>query len=322
MQDRRVKLGVLLPTRGLLMASTGPRDPELIFSMADTVERAGLDSVWVGDSLTAKPRLEPLTVLAALATRTKKVRLGTAVLLAALRHPVLLAHAIGTLDLISGGRAVLALGVGGAFNEDQRREWAAVGVNPSRRAGRFEELIKVVKQLGTGEAVSYVGGHFSLDSVRIEPAPVQGGGVPILVACHWRAGRDEQFRRAARLGDGFISISDSPGEYAQVVEKVRRYAGEAGKDFEKMESAFYMTVNLGPDGHQAREEATRYLTAYYGADIWGDRWGPFGPPEQTVERIRQYAGAGAGTLIVRFASFDQERQLETFLKEVAPTFQE
>ncbi len=315
-----VKLGVLLPTRGLLMAGTPPKNMDLILSMAKAVEEAGLDSVWVGDSLTAKPRLEPLTALAAVAARTHRVRLGTAVLLAALRHPVLLAHTLGTLDLISGGRTILGMGVGGAFNEAQRREWLAAGVDPSQRARRLEELVQIVRRLGAGEEVSFDGHHFKLNSVRMEPRPVQQSGVPILIACHWRAGREQQFRRAARLGNGFISISDTPEEYAKSAERVRTYAAEEGKRPEQLQSAFYMTVNLGEDQRKATAEAERYLTTYYGVNIWGDRWGPFGPPQWTVERIGQYSQAGAGTIIVRFASFDQEGQLDTFLREVAPTF--
>ncbi len=319
-RSQKVKLGVLLPTRGLVMTGESLKDADLILSMAEAVEEAGLDSVWVGDSLTAKPRLEPLTTLAAVAARTRRVRLGTAVLLAALRHPVLLAQVLGTLDLISKGRAVLAVSVGGAFNEDQRREWLAAEVDHTRRARRLEELVEVVKGLGAGETVSFGGRHFSLDSVSMEPRPVQQGGVPILIACHSRAGQDVQFQRAARLGDGFMSISDTPEEYAQVAEKVRMYAGEEGKDFDEMEASFYMTVNLGEDPQKAAEEADRYLMMYYGANIWGERWGPFGPPAWTVERIRQYVQAGAGTIIVRFASFDQEKQLDGFLRDVAPAF--
>ena len=301
------------------MGGDHPKDADLILSMAEAVDEAGLDSVWVGDSLTAKPRLEPLTTLAAVAARTRNVRLGTAVLLAGLRHPVLLAHAVGTLDIISKGRAVLAVGVGGNFNEEQRREWLAAGVKPSQRAHRLEELVEIVKRLGSGETVSFAGHHFNLDSVSMDP--VQGRGVPILIACHWRAGLDAQFRRAARLGDGFMSISDSPEEYSRVAEKVRTYAGEEGKDFNRMESAFYMTVNLTGDERKAAEETDRFLMTYYGGKIIRDHWGPFGPPERTVERIRQYAQAGAGTIVVRFASFDQQAQLDTFLRDVAPAFQ-
>ena len=82
-----------------------------------------------------------------------------------------------------------------------------------------------------------------------------------------------------------------------------------------------MTVNLKQDRVAAVEDAEKYLLNYYGANIWGDRWGPFGPPEETVRRINEYVAAGAGTVIVRFASIDQEAQLGTFLAEVAPEFQ-
>ena len=321
MRNDNVKLGVLLPTRGLVIGPEEPRDADLVLSMAERVEEGGLDSVWVGDSLTFKPRPEPLTTLAAVAARTRRVRLGTAVLLAGLRHPVMLANIVGTLDLISKGRMVLAVGIGGAFIDIQRKEWLDADVDPTGRSRRLEELVQIVKRLGTEKEVSFEGHHFNLDSVALTPRHVQEGGVPILMACHWRSGRDAQYRRAARYGDGVISISDTPEEYARVLEKVRAYTGEEGKDFDAMEKVFYVTVNLRRDEAQAAEEAMRFLMLYYGADIWGDRWGPWGPPERTIERIREYVQAGAGTVIVRFASFDQEGQLNTFLKEVVPAFQ-
>ncbi len=318
MTQQKVKLGILLPTRGLLMAEKKPEDADSILAMAEAVEEAGLDSVWVGDSLIAKPRLEPITILAAVAARTQRVRLGTAVLLGALRHPVLLAHAVGTLDLIARGRTVLAVGVGGAFNEDQRREWLAAGVKPSQRARRLEELVEVLRGLSGGEKVSFDGRHFQLDSVVMEPNAGNRGGVPILLACHLRANQEAQFKRVARLGDGFISISESPDGFYQIAQKVKGYAQEAGRDFEAMESAFYMTVNLNKSEGVANEEADRYLIKYYGMNIWRDIWGPFGRPEQVVHSIMEYAEAGAKTVIVRFASFDQQGQLDTFLSEVVP----
>ncbi|MCH8298329.1 MAG: LLM class flavin-dependent oxidoreductase, partial [Chloroflexi bacterium] len=118
MAQDKVKLGILLPTRGLLLRGEQPPNMDRIIALAEAVEQGGLDSVWVGDSLVAKPRMEPLAVLAALAARTSRVRLGTAVLLPALRHPVLLAQTLATVDLISGGRLVIGAGVGGAFNDD------------------------------------------------------------------------------------------------------------------------------------------------------------------------------------------------------------
>ena len=319
--NSKVKLGVLLPTRGLLLGDGPPAGTDVVLDMARRAEAAGLESVWVGDSLTAKPRLEPLATLAAVAAVTKRVRLGTAVLLAALRHPVLLAQTIATVDLISRGRLAIAAGVGGAFNDEQRREWKAAGVDPSQRAHRLEELVQIVRLLGAGQPVTFSGKHFQLDRVVLEPKPVQQGGVPLLLACHWQAGgRTAQFQRAARLADGIISISDTPREYAKVVEHVRGMAAELDREPQHLETVFYLTVNVDRNVARAEAEAERFLTGYYGANIWGDRWGPFGDPERVTQRVAEYAEAGAETLVVRFASFEPERQLEIFLDRVAPAF--
>ena len=314
----KVRLGVLLPTRGLLLAEPKPKDASRVLDLAEMVDQAGLDSVWVGDSLTAKPRLEPLSTLAAVAARTKRVRLGTAVLLAALRHPVLLSQTCATVDVISQGRLMIAAGVGGAFNEAQVQEWQAAGVDAKGRASRLEELVEIVKGLGTGQTMDYSGKHFDLHGVEMQPQPVQKGGVPILLACHWRSGRQAQFLRAARLADGLISISDTPEEYGQLVQHVRGLAAELGRDSRSFETTMYLTVNMDPDTVKAESDAYEFLTGYYGANIWGDRWGPFGGPEQVSQRIGDYVGAGAETIIVRFASFEPQRQLDIFLDRVAP----
>ena len=145
MPNTKVKLGVLLPTRGLLLADSPPSNSNLVLDLAQKAEEAGLDSVGVGDSLTAKPRLEPLSILAAIAAQTTRVRLGTAVLLMALRHPLLLAQTLGTIDLISQGRLLIAAGTGGTFNDEQKQEWQSVGVKATQRARRLEEMLHIIK---------------------------------------------------------------------------------------------------------------------------------------------------------------------------------
>ncbi len=315
------KLGILLPTRGLLLAEARPGNADPVLDLAQKVERAGLDSVWVGDSLTAKPRLEPLSALAAIAARTERVRLGTAVLLMALRHPLLLAQTMATVDLISGGRLVIAAGAGGAFNEEQQREWRSVGVDSSRRARRLEEMVQIIKGLGRGEQMSFQGRHFDLEPTEMLPLPVQADGVPVLLACHGRSpARNAQIRRAARWADGVISISDTPAEYADMVSEVRETAAEYGRDGTGLEASMYLTVNMDSDESRAAAEAEEWLMGYYGANIWGNRWGPFGDAGRVKDRIAEYAEAGAETIIVRFASFKPERQLDAFLEEVAPAF--
>ena len=319
--SRQRKIGYLLPTRGLLLAEERPRNADRIIELACRAEDAGLDSVWVGDSLTAKPRLEPLSVLAAIAARTDRVRLGTSVLLMALRHPVLLAQTMGTVDLISRGRLMIAAGVGGAFNDEQEAEWRAAGVSARRRASRLEEMVEIIKGLGRGDTVDYSGRHFDLDSVTVKPWPVQQDGVPIFLACHWRArAREAQIDRAARLADGVMSISDTPEEHALVIEAVKSRAAELGRDPASLETVMYLTVNMDTDLARAAAESERFLLGYYGAEIWGDRWGPFGGPERVKDRIAEYFEAGADTVVVRFASFEPEQQLSAFLEQVAPDF--
>ena len=314
------KIGVLLPTRGLLLGGEQPANADRILRMAERVEAAGVDSVWVGDSLVAKPRLEPLAALGAIAARTSRVRLGTAVLLPALRHPVLLAQTMATVDLISGGRLIIGAGVGGAFNDEQRGEWKAAGVDPTRRARRFEEIVEVVKGLGPGEPYDFKGRHFDFDAVTMRPSTTQPGGIPVLMATHYRAGRPAQIDRAARLSDGIIAISDTPDEFSQVIAQVEAKAAELGRDPAHFDQTFYLTVNVDSDLDRGRRDAEDFLTAYYGAEIWGTRWGPFGGTERVAERMAEYADAGARTLVVRLATYDPERQLDVFLEEVAPHF--
>ena len=320
MSEKKPKLGVLLPTRGILLKGEQPSDADRVFRMAERAEEAGLDSVWVGDSLVAKPRLEPLSTLGALAARTSRVRLGTAVLLPALRHPVLLAQTLATVDLISSGRLVIGAGVGGAFNDEQRGEWAAADVDPKRRARRFEEIVEISKGLGPGQPHSHEGRNFSLDSVRMLPAATQPAGIPWLLATHYRADKPAQVDRAARIGDGVMAISDTPAEFAEVIAQVDAKAEEYGRDTSNRENVFYMSVNLNEDDGAAKADAEDWLMRYYGANIWGNRWGPFGGVQNVADRMAAYVEAGADTVIVRFATFDPERQLDVFLERIEPQF--
>ncbi|MFQ5860345.1 MAG: LLM class flavin-dependent oxidoreductase [Dehalococcoidia bacterium] len=318
-EQRRARIGILLPTRGIVLkAGGGPVDAAPLLEMAQAAEALSLDSVWVGDSLLSKPRLEPLTTLAAVASRTSRVRLGTAILMAGMRQPVQLAQAVATLDILSRGRVVLAIGIGGVFTPALRNEWVAAGAPPAQRAGRLEELLVIMRRLWAGEAVTFQGRYFTLEDAALGLRPAQDSGVPLLLACHHRTGSEAQYRRAARLADGIISITDSPQEFAQVLSKVRQVARQEGRDLDSAEAAYYMTVNLNADEEQARQEAIEYATAYYGSNIGGDRWGPYGHPERVAARMREYAQAGATTLIVRFASPDPLGQLDLFAREVLP----
>jgi len=119
-------LGFLLPTREIVMTQEIPSFRQIL-DLAEQAEAFGFDSVWVGYSVLARPRFEALTALAAVAARTQRVQLGTAVLLPMLRHPVVLANEVASLDLIANGRLILGLGIGGN-NPSVAQEFAACGV--------------------------------------------------------------------------------------------------------------------------------------------------------------------------------------------------
>ena len=315
------RLGLLLPTRGLLLgesADNGGTSAASVLDLAERAEALGFDSVWAGDSLVAKPRLEPLATLAAVAARTSRVRLGTAVLLAPLRPPVLLAQTAAAVDVISGGRLDLGAGVGGAFNEAQQNEWLAAGVDPKERGARMTEIVRLCKRLWTEDGVTHEGRFHTVRDATLNPKPVQAGGVPLLLACHLATGGDAQYRRAGRYADGIMGISDSPEDFAEVLRRVRSHAAEAERDPDALRTVFYVTINIRDDEQAAVAEADDFIRRYYGLNFWADKWGPFAGTEAVARRLAQYAEAGAQEIVVRFASFDQQGQIETFINDVAP----
>ena len=118
--------------------------------------------------------------------------------------------------------------------------------------------------------------------------------------------------------NGLISISDFPDEYELVLDKVSEYYDPGDLSFTKMEKSFYMTVNMGNNKEDLTEESDHFLKAYYGVNIWQERWGPWGSPEEVIARIKTYEDVGAETIIVRFASYNQPKQLDLFLNRVVP----
>lgn len=323
MMARKTKVGLLLGTRGLVMAAQReqrPANADVMLELARKADEAGLDSIWVGDSLVSKPRLEPVAAMSAIAAVTTNVRIGTGVMLPAIRHPVPLAHSLATADILSHGRLMIGAGVGGGFTPDQVKDWTSAGVDPKTRAGRFTEMVQIMKRLWTEEHVSFEGKHFQLEDVTLYPRPVQAGGVPLLLATHYRTGSERQALRAARYGDGIIGISDYPEDFARTVAKVDELALAEGRDLRGFEHVYYMTVHIGDDHAKAKEEAEDFLVSYYGVNHWGDRWGPWGTPDEVVARMREFANAGADHLVVRFAGWDQRAQWERFEAEVLPGF--
>ena len=307
--------GLLLPTREIVMNQQIP-DFGQIVDLAEQAEALGFDSVWVGDSVLARPRFEPLTTLAAVAARTQRVRLGTAVLLPVLRQPVVLANQVANLDLIANGRLILGVGIGGN-NPAVAREFAACGVPIARRVGLFEETMELMRRLWTEPEVTFQGRYFQVQSVRLGLRPLQQSGVPL-----WLAGSgDNALRRVLRLGDGWLPISSSPDAFKTDWDRLQALGQEMGRDAGELHRCLYTTLNVNPDVVQAERELRAFIENYYGIpyEVQATQNGLCaGSPEKCVTWLKAFIAAGAQTIVVRFGSPDQTGQLARFAKEILP----
>jgi probable F420-dependent oxidoreductase len=308
-----VEIGVLLPTREAIMSGRPQTGP--LLAMAERAEAAGLDSVWIGDSITARPRHEPLTLLAAVAARTRRVRLGTAVLLPALRNPVVLAHVVGTLDRIAEGRLVLGVGIA-ADTPAIRREFAATGVPFERRVGRFREILEICRALWSRDGVSFAGKHFVLEDATVEPKPHRPGGPPI-----WIGGSGPTALREAARFDAWFPTGPSVEFFTQHWPGVQAAARAEGRDPAAVTGAAYLTLALDRDAAAAEARMDRFLETYYAAParvIRARQAGYAGPIEGCAEWVQRWIDAGARHLALRFAGGDQRAQVDEVATKLVP----
>lgn len=325
-----VQFGISLPSRAVLFGLS----PEVLLQTAERAEASGLiDSVWVGDNLLSKPRLEAIVTLSALAARTRRLRLGTICLATfPLRNPILLALQWASLDVLSGGRTILAVCNGGSAATGPRfaAELAAMGVRSGDRVARVEEGVQLLRRLWGTDPVTHHGRFFHLDDVHLYPKPVQPR-IPIIIAGNPPPGADDQvvervLRRVARLADGWQTDGTPPAVFAERWSRIRAYAEEEGRAAEVTHASLHLMVNINDDAHQARSEAVEFLTRYYGAGYVSadklDAWLAFGPPSAVVDSIGRFLDAGCTTPVLRFAGADQLGQLERCVTEVLPAFRD
>ena len=299
------RLGYLLPTRERIMG--GEPETASLLALAERAEALGFDSIWVGDSLLARPRHDALTLLTAVAARTRKVELGTAVLLPALRNPVLLAHQVATLDRISEGRLILGVGIASDW-PNIRAEFEAAGVPFDKRVGRMIEGLALCRALWSGKPVDW-DGRWKVRAGVLGPTPHRTGGPPIWVAGAVAAAR----KRTGRLYDGWFPNSPSVAEYPAQWAEVQAAARAAGRDPAALTGAMYLTLAIGDDVARADARLNAYLEQYYAmpADVTRKRQMSYaGPAEGAAAWLKSYADAGASHLVLRFAG-DHEHQLET-----------
>jgi alkanesulfonate monooxygenase SsuD/methylene tetrahydromethanopterin reductase-like flavin-dependent oxidoreductase (luciferase family) len=302
------RIGYLLPTRERVIEGRPETGP--LLALAERAEGLGFDSVWVGDSLLARPRHDPLTLLAAVAARTRRVQLGTAVFLPALRNPVVLAQQLATLDQVSEGRLVLGAGIANDL-PNIRAEFTAAGVPFEGRVGRMMEGLRLTRTLWTGKPVDW-DGRWRVEGAVLGPTPYRPGGPPI-----WLAGSVRPaLERAARHFDGWFAIEPDLARWRQQWGEVQAVLRGDGRDAGAFVAAVYMTLVIDEDSDRAGQRIDRFLENYYGqpAAVLRQRQACYGGPAGgAADYLKGYADAGASHLIVRFTG-DHERNLETLIR--------
>ena len=303
-----IRVGYLLPTRESIME--GRPEAEPLLNLAERAESLGYDSVWIGDSLLARPRHEPITMLAGVAARTKRVKLGTAVLLPALRNPVLLAHQVATLDQISAGRVILGYGIASDV-PNIRAEFRAAGVPWEKRVGTMMEGMRLCRALWSGKPVDW-DGRWHVEQGVIGPVPAQPGGPPI-----WGGGSaPAALERAAKSFEGWFPTGPDAKRWGEQWRHVQALASESRRNPADIEPAIYLTLAIDEDSNKAQRKIDDFLSAYYGQrpDMLKQRQACFGgSASAAAEWLNSYVQEGARTLVLRFAG-DHERNLETMAR--------
>lgn len=325
------EFGLSLPNRAILYGGT------TVDELLELAERADHDpawsSLWVGDGLIAKPRVESTTTLAAIAARTRRMRLGACCLATfPLRQPVLFAATWASLDVLSAGRTQLTVCLGiptGRGGNGYQNELQAMGVDPRERVPRLEENIEILRALWAsrpGSAASFDGRFVTFRDIVLEPHPVQDP-CPIWIASNPDPTRLDAERyaiaidRVARLADGWQTAVADPATFGRQWDRIRSRAAERGRDVSAMRSSAHLMITIADTEAAARAEGKEFLDTYYGVDTTPevmDRWGAYGTAEQIIDRIGQYIDAGLDQPILRMAASDQSGSVERVTAEVLP----
>ena len=325
---QKVNFGLTLSNRGVLLGLT---EPDELLEMAETAEASGaFEHVWVGDSIMAKPRMESITLMAGIAARTKRVKIGVACMASfPSREPIVLAYQWASLDALSNGRMILGACMGGNINEQQHRaEYVNMGIKGSDRAQRMEENMEILRRLWKEDSVTFEGQFHQLEGAFIDPKPVQDSP-PIWIVSNPRINTwkphivERSLRRAARFGDGYMTTANPPDQFAEIRRRILEYAGDYDRSYDNLPFSAYYNININQDREAAFQESKKYLDLYYSVDFNRDfveTWVALGTPEQCIEQIQAYVDAGATDILLRFPSWDQQGQFKRCVEEVLPHF--
>jgi probable F420-dependent oxidoreductase len=281
----KIPFGISLPHR-----SPDRIDIEDVKRVATRAEALGFRDLWVTEnSLDHVNCFDPIVILTYAAAVTTKIRVGCSVVVLQIHSPLMVAHQWGVLDYVSGGRAILGVGIG---REHHYRQFE---VPVEGRVRRFREELEIIKALWTEDRVSYDGRFYHLKDETMWPKPVQKPHPPIWMG----VGHPDAVRRAARLADGWMGSGGSRiADFAASVPILKEALAAQGRDLENfpISKRIFMAVDERPE--VARRELLRWFTDVYRNPPGTDLCGIHGTPEQVRERLEEMVGMGANHLML------------------------
>ncbi|MBI3514359.1 MAG: TIGR03619 family F420-dependent LLM class oxidoreductase [Proteobacteria bacterium] len=292
--------------------------PEAVLDVARLAEELDFDSIWLPDHVAfpvalrsvypysatgafpadlSEPLLEPIATLGVLAGATKRVKLGTAVLVMPYRNPVLLARMLVTLDQFSGGRIVLGAGVGWLAEE-----FELLGAPAFAQRGRVtDEYLEIVKAICAGGTVAYHGQTYRFDAIHAVPGSLQRPHPPLLIG----GLADPALRRVARLADGWLAVTIGPTQLPERLAALRRFCTEHGRRYDDLTLVHKLFLSIGepkPSGFGERAPGT-------------------GSIPEIIDDLKTLFDLGFQTVIVRYHGTtvaEQRAAIERFASDIIP----
>ena len=321
--------GITLSNRAVLLGLTTAADLIDLAEAADQVP--GIDSVWCGDALFVNRRLDALTLLAAVAGRTRRVLIGPACMGSfALRNPLVLAYEWASLDVISQGRTVLVACAGGGAGPLWEAESAAMNIPAADRRKVMIENIHVLRHLWTRDNEAFNGRFVKFANVTLEPKPIQNP-CPIWLATNAErlstgqthsGGSELALTRVGKVADGWMTHSVHPRGFESSWRFILDVAQQNGRDISRFDNVLYHHININEDRETGLADSKKFLDLYYGANYSRERlesWLTYGSPRDCIADINQYKASGCNRITFRISTMgDPRHQFRRLAEEVLP----
>ena len=309
LEGGRLRFGVAIPQT----FPDGKADLTLISNFLSKAEALGYESGWVLESMiTPLPSLSPLELLSYAAAFCTRLKLGTSVMLTALRDPIHTALSTASLDQLCNGRLILGIGLGPGTDI-----YPAFGIPPKGRASRFEEGIALLKRAWTNDEVTFHGRFWQMDNLPVGITPVQKPHPPI-----WFGGQSAPaLRRAAKLGNGWMGAGAiSTRAFKEQIRMIRQYLEEEGRDPASFELSKRVYIAVDKNRERGFQKLQERLGRHYGNSALAEEVSVFGSEEECLEGLAEVVAQGIDLLLVH-PVYEMIEQAEHLATDVLPKLQ-